>query len=175
VINPGNGPDQDPTAATRIVRFESTPNRSFAVADLTPAYAKNARRVWRGIALLDRDKVLVQDEIQADKPVEVWWFMHTPAGVSVESDGRVARLKQVGAELHAEILSPLGARFEMMDAEPLPSSPHPAGQARNERVKKLVVHLTGISDSRLAVLLVPGGSRDTRPSQTVELSALSEW
>jgi hypothetical protein len=175
VINPGDAPDQDPTAATRITRFESTPDRVYAIADLTPAYAKNARRVWRGIALLDRDKVLVQDEIQAGKPLEVWWFMHTPAAVNIEGDGHSARLKQIGAELHAEILSPAGARFEVMEAEPLPSSPHPAGQARNEHIKKLVVHLTGITNSRLAVLLVPKGSRDARPEQTVNLSTLSAW
>src|ERR1019366_2909369 len=76
VINPGATPDQDPAANTRITRFESGTERAFAIADLTPAYAKNARRVSRGIALLDHTKVLVQDEVQADKPVELWWFMH---------------------------------------------------------------------------------------------------
>ncbi len=48
VINPGEGPDQDPAAKARIIRFESRPERAFAIADLTPAYAKNARKVWRG-------------------------------------------------------------------------------------------------------------------------------
>ena len=42
-----------------------------------------------------------------------------------------------------------------MDAQPLPTSPHPERQAKNERVRKLAIHLTGISNSRLAVLLVP--------------------
>ena len=84
VINPAAAPDQDPAAKTQITRFESTPKRAFAIADLTPAYAKNASRVWRGIALLDREKVVVQDEIRADKPVELWWFMHTPASVRIE-------------------------------------------------------------------------------------------
>jgi hypothetical protein len=175
VINPGNTPDQDPKAVTRIIRFESTPNRTYAIADLTAAYAKNARKVWRGIALLERDKVLVQDEIQAPKPAEVWWFMHTPAALSIESDGRAARLKSAGAELRAEILAPADARFEVMDAEPLPSSPHPAKQAKNERVQKLAVHLTGITKTRLAVLLVPTAAKDAKPEQTVKLSSLSEW
>jgi hypothetical protein len=175
VINPGEGPDQNPSARTQIILFESKPERAFAIADLTPAYAKHARRVWRGIALLNRDKLLLQDEIQADKPVELWWFMHTAASVKIEDDGRTANLRQAGAEIRAEILSPAGAKFQLMDAQPLPASPHPEGQAKNERVRKLAVHLTGVSDSRLAVLLVPKSSEDKTPGQAVKVSALSEW
>jgi len=175
VINPGPGPDQDPAATTRITRFESKPGRTFAVADLTPAYATSARRVWRGMALLDRDQVLVQDEIQVDKPVELWWFMHTPAGVRIADDGRTATLRQVGAELRAEILSPADARFQIMDAAPLPTSPHPERQAKNERIRKLAIHLAGVSDTRVSVLLVPKPptGEDTGPAPT--LSALAEW
>jgi len=175
VINPGQGPDQDPAANTRIVRFESKTERPFAIADLTPAYRKNARRVWRGIALLDHDKVLVQDEIQADKPIELWWFMHTPASVRIEDDGRTATFQQVGAQLRAEIQSPPGAKFQIMDAQPLPTSPHPERQAKNEHIQKLAIHLTGISNTRLAVLLVPKLTKDEGTSQTPKLSALSEW
>jgi hypothetical protein len=175
VINPGGSPDQDPRANTRITRFESTPKRAFAIADLTPAYAKNASRVWRGIALLDREKVLVQDEIQADKPIELWWFMHTPAGVRIGDGGRTATLQQVGAQLHAEILSPPGASFQIMDAQPLPASPHPERQAKNERIRKLAIHLTGISNTRLAVLLVPKPAKDEGASQAPKLSSLAEW
>jgi hypothetical protein len=175
VINPGGSPDQDPGANTRITRFESTPTRAFAIADLTPAYAKNAHRVWRGIALLDREKVVVQDEIQADKPIDLWWFMHTPASVRVAEDGRTATLEQVGAQLRAEILSPADAKFQIMDAQPLPASPHPERQARNERVRKLAIHLPGISNTRLSVLLVPKLAKDEGTGQAPRLSALSEW
>jgi hypothetical protein len=175
VINPSEAPDQNPAARAQITRFESKPERAFALADLTPAYAKLARRVWRGIALLNRDKLLVQDEIEADKPVELWWFMHTPASVKIESDGRTASLRQARVQLRAEILSPAHAKFQLMDAQPLPSSPHPEGQAKNDRVRKLAIHLTGISGSRLAVLLVPNPPGNQGIGQAVELSALSEW
>jgi hypothetical protein len=175
VINPTAAPEQDPAAKTQITRFESAPKRAFAIADLTPAYAKNASRVWRGIALLDREKVVVQDEIRAEKPIDLWWFMHTRASARIESDGRVANLQQGGAQLRAEILSPPDARFQLMDAEPLPTSPHPEGQAKNERVRKLAIHLTGINDSRLAVLLVPNPPKAEEAGEAVKLSALSEW
>ena len=175
VINPGHGPDQDPAANTQIPRFESTPGRSFAIADLTPAYAKQARRVWRGIALLNREQLLVQDEIQAAEPVELWWFMHTPASVRIGDHGRTATLQQVGAQLHAEILSPPGATFQIMEAQPLETSPHPDRQAKNERIRKLAIHLTGVTNSQLSVLLVPKPSKDTGTAQAPKLAALSEW
>ena len=175
LINPGQGPDQDPAANTRIIRFAANRKRSFAIADLTPAYGKNARQVWRGIALLDRDKVLVQDEIQADKPVDLWWFMHSAASVRIENDGHTATLQQLGAQLRAEILSPPDATFQIMDAQPLPTSPHPERQAKNERLRKLAIHLPAVSNTRLAVLLVPKPPKDAESGQAPKLSALAEW
>jgi hypothetical protein len=101
--------------------------------------------------------------------------MHTPASVRIGDDGRTATLEQVGTQLRAEILSPAGAKFQLMDAQPLPASPHPDGQAKNEHVRKLAIHLTGISDSRLAVLLVPKPPKDEGTAQAPKLSPLSEW
>jgi hypothetical protein len=124
---------------------------------------------------LDRAKVLVQDEIQAEKPVELWWFMHTAASVSIGDNGRTANLQQAGAQLRAEILSPADAKFQVMDAQPLPTSPHPERQAKNEQIRKLAIRLTGISNTRLAVLLVPKPPGKEGTGQAVKLSALSEW
>jgi hypothetical protein len=70
---------------------------------------------------------------------------------------------------------PADAKFELRDAQPLPASPHPEGQAKNERVRKLAIHLTGISDARLAVLLVPKLSPDEQANLALKLSPLSEW
>ena len=44
-----------------------------------------------------------------------------------------------------------------------------------QRIRKLAIHLTGISDSRLAVLLVPKPSKDEGTAQVPKLSGLSEW
>ena len=118
---------------------------------------------------------MVQDEIQADEPIDLWWFMHTPASVRIEDDGHTAILEQVGTQLRAEILSPPGATFQIMDAEPLPASPHPERQAKNERIRKLAIHLTGVSTTRLAVALTPNWPLGERSAQDMKLSALSAW
>jgi hypothetical protein len=172
VINPGAGPDQEPGAAGRMIRFESAPERAFGIADLSQAYRQNARKVWRGIALLDRQKLLIQDEIQAEKPADVWWFMHTPADIK-RFDGRSVMMHQLGVQLRADILSPEGAIFEFMDAQPLPSSPHPERQAKNANIKKLAVHLKDVKETRIAILLTP--VTDNQPIPGLKLSALSEW
>jgi hypothetical protein len=175
VINPGGTPDQDPSASARIIRFEPGPKRAFAIADLTPAYAKQARQVRRGLALLDGERLLVQDEVQGDAPLELWWFMHTAATGQIAADGRTATLEQDGKQLRAEILSPENAKFQLMDAQPLPSSPHSERQAKNEHVRKLAIHLNGIADTRLAVLLVPQRPGGMGSIPATKLSPLAEW
>lgn len=171
-INPDAGPDQDPSAAARMTKFYRSAERSFAIADLSPVYKKHAKKVLRGLALEDRRSLVVQDEIQAEKPAEVWWFMHTPASVKIEDDGHRAILKQVGKELVAELKLPTNAAFELMDAQPLPTSPHPAKQAKNEGAVKLAVHLSGVTDARIVVCLRPGGAETT---ERVPLVPLGKW
>lgn len=154
VVNPGKGPDQS-LAATPIVRFESKPDRAFAIGDLKAAVAPDARRVERGVALLDRQRVLMQDELVTDRPADVWWFMHTHAEVKLDKSGTTATLERQGKQLAARILAPANARFTVMKAEPLPTSPQPPEQANNDRVRKLAIHLAGVQDLRLAVLFSP--------------------
>lgn len=173
VLAPGSGPDQDPNAAAKITRFSDRPGASFAIADLGPAYAQSARAVLRGIALRGRD-MLVQDEVRADKPVELWWFMHTRA--EMKCDGAKAILTQGGEQLTATILSPPGATFESLPAEPLPASPHPPkqqqkGQGKDAPARKLAIHLPAVTDLRLVILLSPG----KEPASAPAVVPLADW
>jgi len=174
VINPTNSPDQDPGALAPIVRFESKPARAFAIADLTRAYARDASRVQRGVALLDRRQTLVQDEIRAGKTNEVWWFMHAPGEIQINDDGTTATLSQGNTRLLARLLSPANARFTVMEAQPLPTSPHPDNQENNVSVRKLVIHLHGVTDLRIAVLFVPLREGEL-PSKERKIIPLEAW
>ena len=136
VINPGAGPDQNLAAKAPIIHLASRPNEAVGIVDMDSAYAPHAR-VRRGIALFDhRRQVMIQDEIQADDPAEVWWFMHTKASVHIDADGRTATLQRGGKQLMARILSPSDAVFEVMPARPLPTSPDPPGQNPNTEFRK---------------------------------------
>jgi hypothetical protein len=155
VIGSSHGADQDPTARTSIQRFSSQPHRAFAIADLTPAYAGRARSVRRGIALIDRREVVVQDQLALDTPADVWWFMHTRATIALSKDGKTAELQQNGKRLYAHIASPADATFGVTDARPLPGSPAPAGQDHNAGVHKLVIHLPVVTRETIAVVYSP--------------------
>ena len=175
VLNPGATPDQDPAAVARITRFESKPDRAFAIADLTRACKGQADRAERGLALLNRRQVLVQDEIQTHAPAEVWWFLHTPAEVTLTREGRVATLSLAGKELEAQILSPEPGRFTVMDAGPLSSSPAPKGQNQNKGVRKLAIQMKGVTDLRLAVLLAPRLEGQAPAPSQPSVKPLSQW
>jgi hypothetical protein len=118
------------------------------VADLTAGYAPKARSARRGIALLGRQQVLVQDELDAPQPVEVVWNCHTRA--AVETRGDRATLTQGGARLEARLLAPPGARFEVVSA----NAPPP--QAQQPDVHNLVVRLPDRAGKvRIAILFTP--------------------
>jgi hypothetical protein len=176
VINPGKGPDQDPKAAARMLRFESKPDAALAIADLTPAYAAEVQRVERGLRLIGRKSVLVEDEVTAKQPADVWWFLHTAAQIRVSQDGRTAEL-QIGAKrLNARLLSPAGASFTVLAAQPLPTSPAASQQARNKGTSKLTVHLADVTELRLAVLLEPvTGEIPSVPVASVGVVPLRDW
>lgn len=161
-----DGRNQEPKAVAPLVAFRSSPDAAFAIADLSAAYAPSgATALRRGIALLPgRERVLVQDEIAAGRPVEVVWALHTKAEAAVDGDG--ARLTQGGATLHARILAPEGARFAVEEVNiPAPQRPAPG-------VRKLVVRLPDtVASARIAVLLAPGAG----PADLPNVVPLDQW
>jgi len=157
LINPGKGPDQDPRAATKIVRFEAPGEggSASAVLDLTPAYAAHATKVQRTISLHDRRWVTIRDEIQTPAPAEIWSLLHTPADIALSDDARTATLRSGSQSLLVELASPADAKLQVLPAAPLPTSPQPERQGSNNRIRKLAVHLAGVSQTTIELRLKP--------------------
>ncbi len=168
VLNESLEPDQDPRAATKIIRYESRPDRVFAIADLTSAYARDAKEVKRGIAMLDRKRVLLQDEVIAEKPADLWWFVHTPAKIAL--NGNTATLTIGKEQLIARLLSPAGAKFEKLPAAPLPASPNPEKQKENKGIEKLAIHLPATKETRIVVVFAPAND-----SVKPDVTPLAKW
>ena len=69
-------------------------------------------------------QVLVQDEIQASRPIDITWHFHTDA--TVKTSDTTATLTQPGpggkgmVTITARILSPAGAKFDLLSANPPP-------------------------------------------------------
>ncbi|MDP6041994.1 MAG: heparinase II/III family protein, partial [Candidatus Latescibacteria bacterium] len=152
VFNPAEGPDQNRKAECPITTFKSTPSRTTAVLDLTDVYIDHVTRAQRTFDMIDQNHVIITDDIDAQSPSELWWFMHTDA--DIQPDGQIATLTQNGKQLKAEILSPAQATFTVLDAKPLPSSPSPK-QADNKNRRKLAIHLTDVTELKIKVKLTP--------------------
>ncbi|PAW76033.1 MAG: hypothetical protein B9S32_16635 [Verrucomicrobia bacterium Tous-C9LFEB] len=172
VLNPDAQPDQDPKAKTVITKFSSDSKFPFGIADLSPAYARGAKSVRRGVALIESRAVLVQDEVEAEPAADLWWFAHTPAAVEVAKDGKSATLKIGKETLLVRVLAPANAMLEVMETTPLPTSPHPEKQMvkpLKAPVRKLAIHLPGTTQTRIAVLF-------SAPDVAVpEVKKLDKW
>lgn len=164
VVNPDYYPDQNPQAKARIIRFVSQPHKSYAIADLTPAYQPKVQQLQRTVTLdRQRQQVSVQDKIQANNPVELWWFMHTKADIKISQDGKTAILNQNGSQLSVRLMnSQPNYRLTIMDARPLPSSPNPKGQQKNLGIKKLAVQLKNVRNESITIVFTPLSKNPTK-------------
>jgi hypothetical protein len=88
------------------------------VADLTAVYPGAARKLLRGIEVIDRSSVLIQDEAVAlTAPTEITWRLLTGAQVTLV-DARHATLTRNGQRLQAELIEPETASFVTSPATP---------------------------------------------------------
>ncbi|NQT88856.1 heparinase II/III family protein [bacterium] len=155
VMNPSKAPEQKIPVDAPIIEFESTPKQATAVVNLDDAYSAHAKRVRRRFTMVDRRSVTLSDEVEAAKPVDLWWFMHTRAAVAVDADGEGATLSQDGKTLRVEIAAPTDAKLEVLPAEPFPASPNPGIQANNKGCRKLAIHVKNVKKLTLTVNILP--------------------
>ena len=146
---------QEPGAVAPLIRFSSTASHAFAIADLTTAYPGAATRLHRGLAMMDRKRVVVQDDVTGLAPdVPLTWRMHTATDVTLDSPQR-ATLRQAGKTLRLEILAPASARFESHHA-----APPTAVENQNKGISVIEVRVPATDaprDVRIAVLISPVG------------------
>ena len=160
-----DGENQDPGAEATIVTYVTRQERAHGIMDLTAAYGKKAKRVRRGLAMIERGHVLVQDEIETSEPVSVRWNFMTPAAVAIE--GYQATLTQGDEKLRLRILSPKGAAFKVVDAKA------PPPQGRQPEVSNLTVQLPNkVSKATIVVLISPG---DAEPTERPVVEPLERW
>ncbi len=157
VINPNEGPQQNPNARCVINEHQVLDNVAYAVIDLTEAYEDmGATSVKRGYALLNNyGSLIIQDEIKSSKPVEVYSFMHTKADIEISSDGKSAVLTQNGQKLRVRLISSGNAKLLNMAADPLPKSPNPKENYSRAGLRKLAVHVESEKSPTITLLLTP--------------------
>lgn len=177
LVAPDSGLHQKGLAFSPIVRTALNGNDSaFAIADLTPAYERTALKVKRGVMLLNNRKdVLVQDEVIAKIPSSIWWFMHTKADINIQSESSEAVLKQNGKYLYMRILSPHGAKFQIMEAVPMPGSLKGERESANDGVHKISVCIENVSTTTISILMVPLEQNNEKKYPSYAVNSMDEW
>lgn len=153
----------------KIIDFLSTPARAHAVVDMSDAYRKQVKKAMRGIAMIERSAVLVQDEITPLDDSEIRWGMVTLA--TIQLDGAKAILTKDGCKLEAEILAPAGAKFKIVSTAPATKEENP-----NKGTSMLAISVKpdGKKLVRIVVLLKPIG-RCWKKIPTPKIQPLSKW
>ncbi|HSU66196.1 MAG TPA: heparinase II/III family protein [Tepidisphaeraceae bacterium] len=160
-----DGKNQSTSARAPLIAFSPDPKHPLAVADLTAAYP-SARKALRGIEQIESDRVVIEDEIESDKPIDVVWNFHTRAEIRI--DKSTAVLTQGGATVDLKLLSPPAATFEIRSSNPLPP------QKQQPDVHNLTIHLPGkVTGARIVVVMTPITGNLSRPDPVV--MPLSEW
>lgn len=140
---------QNTRAVSRVVSFNSTPERTAAVIDMTDAYSGSVESARRGLEMLEGRAIHVRDELTGLKE-PVRWAMVTAAKIKV--DGNKAALTQDGKTLQAEILAPPGAKFEIASTKP------PTAQEKQNKgmqILAIAIDAGPSGDVALSVLMQP--------------------
>jgi len=172
LINPDKLSEQIPTSISKIERFCPYKNKSFGIIDMTEAYSHVAKSVKRGVMMDEGHQVVLRDEISCKLPSEVWWFAHTRAKIEIQDNGKTAILSQNGKKMMVGLqCSDAKAAFSVMDAIPLSSSPQSSLNAKNNGVKKLVIHLYHAADAKITIIFKAeaGGKKDNTTKNTNDL------
>jgi hypothetical protein len=154
--------DQDP-AADAPLAFDS--EARIAIADLSHDFPDALTELKRGIRILGKSQLLVQDELASKGRHAVVWHLHTPASVALS--GASATLTQGKRKLVARILSPASAKFAQLPVNPT----QPPGQNPNDGTTDLAIELSVDGSERITVLFAPEGEASLAPP----LASLSRW
>jgi hypothetical protein len=152
-----------------VTSFSPAAPNPYTILDLSSVFAGQATHVSRGFKIVGEKSVLVQDEIAGLKAGStVRWAMVTSADISV--DGAAATLTDHGKQLHARLLSPAGATFAVLSAEP----PKNSYDAANPGRRILVVNAPAGTDGnlRISVWLQPASARELTPPS---VTSLTQW
>ncbi len=160
-----DGQNQDLDSKVPLTSSGTMGDTLYAIADLGQTYKGKLTSWNRGVALLDKQRMLVQDEIAPAQPVDVVWNFHTFATVKIDPDGRSATLTQNGATLHAKIIAPGDVRFTTVSTQP------PPPQEPNPGLTNLVIPISKQSGATtIAVLFTRSGD-----DAAAEIKPLSSW
>ena len=181
VINPDKTVGQDKTAFAPLINRGSAANAAFGVLDISTA-REDIQSWQRGMMMYDnRERVIIRDEITMKIPSEINWFGHTNAQVDIAADGQSAIMTIDDAKMYVRLNeAPAGAKLELRDISPLPTSPNPPAQhdqylPEYSGDKTLYVKLEGVTSANIELEFIPIKDGFAIPTDTPAKKKLAEW
>jgi hypothetical protein len=153
-----------------ITHFSGEGKDTGAIVDLSPVFKGQASRVNRGFIFRPGSHTLLRDELEGLRPgAVVRWAMLTRAEVALS--GTEATLTQKGKQLKVSLRSSVGAKWEVIPADP----PQNDYDAPNPGARLLIANLTVPESGKLdlSVLLLPESI--TTVSEKLAEQPLSKW
>ena len=173
VINPSTDKDQKIGADTKVEKFVSKDDYSFAVMDLTSAY--DAKKVKRGIYMGDNKKsVTIRDELELNSEDDVvYWYMHTDANVNIINN--IAYFSKGQKEMQLEFVAKgCDAKIDAVDAKALIALDGTENDNPNKGIKKIRIKLENGEKPELTVKITPVGTGNKFES-IKNIPCLDEW
>lgn len=152
-----------------ITRHSSKPEFMHAICDLSEVYDGQLEKASRGIAVVNKQYVVVRDEVEAPaKPTKLRWTLLTPANVKI-TGSKTAELTKDGKKLLLKVDAPLNVQMKTWTT----TSPNDYDAPNPGTVLTgFEVDLPPGYKGSFTVLLAPGGEKD----KTYNLpGALASW
>lgn len=160
-----NGANQALEAKAPVVLFRSTSTFAAAVVDLDAAYPGMAHR--RGFAMVDRNTVVIVDEIAPKAPADLTWQMLTGAAVETAADRVVLRRGQ--ATLTMTAIAPTGVAALVTPVEAT------APQMPIKDVRRLALPLGTVSGHTRVALCFTADGQVSPHARAVAAAPLATW
>lgn len=173
IINPQSNPviQQDINEKGQIIKLESGNDTSFAVADLSNVYKKDAYLYKRGAMLFDNKKnFVIQDEFELRKNSELYFQVHSTGEIFILDDKTAVIIKN-NKKLYAKLLT--DGKFETSIAKPIPQTIGLEGNIKLDGLSKLYVHLNDVVKGTISVVFIP--SMDGIYENKYSLTKIDNW
>ena len=126
-----NGKMHDSKARAEIHKYSDSPDLMFATSDLSNVHREQAKSVRRGVALLNKKYVMVEDEIETlSQYTKVRWNMATMAEEMIPVSENVVLLKKGNKKLYMVVETDVKIKFKTgsTSSENSYDSPNPNSQ-----------------------------------------------
>jgi len=147
----GEGQPKTREASGNVLVFRPGPNYDYVVGDATAAYAGRVKRYRRHLLFLKPDVLIVLDEVQANRPVPLKFWLHGRAPFTFDQGRNQIALTFRQAALSGFLLAPGGLQISQTDQYPLPpetGKPEPEwhlwAETKEKQAKARVVAVLGI-------------------------------